>query len=112
MRRLILALLVSGLATAGTTALTGCPARTDCKKMKQQMDKCSVQLWSRLEPHRGRSSGRFGQAKNVQHFQYCKKHKGRYKQSAEINRCLRHDNCNKFARCFCRAVKKNKKSCR
>ena len=55
MRRLILSLMVLGLATAGTTALSGCPARTNCKKMKQKMDKCSSELWTRLEPRlRGR----------------------------------------------------------
>lgn len=113
MRRLILALMVLGLATAGATALSGCPARTDCKKMKKQMDKCSAQLWTRLEPQlRGRNPARFGRAKNDQHFRYCKKHKGRYKQSKTINDCLKLSGCNKFARCFCRAVKKNKKSCR
>jgi len=113
MRRLILALMALGLATAGTTALSGCPARTDCKKMKQRMDKCSAQLWTRLEPRlRGRNPGRFGRAKNIQHFRYCQKHKGRYKQSRAINDCLKLTDCNKFARCFCRAVKKNKKSCR
>jgi len=113
MRRLILALMVLGLATAGTTALSGCPARTNCKKMKKQMDKCSADLWTRLEPRlRGRDPGRFGRAKNDQHFRYCQKHKGRYKQSSDINDCLKASSCNKFARCFCRAVKKNKKSCR
>lgn len=113
MRRLILALMVLGLATAGTTALSGCPARTNCKKMKKQMDKCSTELWTRLEPRlRGRNPGRFGRAKNDQHLRYCQKHKGRYKQSNEINDCLKASACNKFARCFCRAVKKNKKSCR
>lgn len=116
MRRLILALMVLGLATAGTTALSGCPARTDCKKMKQRMDKCKGELWSRLEPRLrgmpGRKMGQFAQAKNAQHFRYCKKHKGRYKQSKAINDCLKHTSCAKFSRCFCRAVKKNKKSCR
>jgi len=113
MRRLILALMVLGLASAGTTALSGCPARTNCKKMKKQMDKCSTQLWTRLEPRlRGRNPGRFGRAKNDQHLRYCQKHKGRYKQSKAINDCLKTSACDKFARCFCRAVKKNKKSCR
>lgn len=113
MRRLILALMVLGLASAGTTVLSGCPARTNCKKMKKQMDKCSTQLWTRLEPRlRGRNPGRFGRAKNDQHLRYCKKHKGRYKQSRAINDCLKASGCDKFASCFCRAVKKNKKSCR
>ncbi len=113
MRRVIHVLLVLGLAAAGGATLGGCPARTDCKKMKQKMDKCSSELWTRLEPRlRGRNPGRFGRAKNEQHFRYCKKHKGRYKQSSDINDCLKKSACDKFARCFCRAVKKNKKSCR
>ena len=115
MRRLILSLMVLGFATAGITALSGCPARTNCKKMKKQMDKCSAELWTRLEPRlRGRNPGRWGRTNNVKHLRYCQKHKGRYKQSSAINDCLKMSGCKKFSQCFCKAVKPQKKhkSCR
>ena len=107
MRNLVLVPILAALLGAGAGALSGCSETTNCKKMKQKMDKCEEKLWLALEPRLGRrapSSWRLN--KNAHHFRYCKKVKGRYKQAAAINKCLAKKSCADFANCFCRAVKK------
>jgi hypothetical protein len=99
------ALLV--VAPLGVLLISGCTDRTNCRAMQKRFDACSEQLWNALEPGlKGRVSDGWRQSKNAQHFQYCQKVKGRYKQSAAINGCLAKEGCNKFASCFCQAVKK------
>ena len=107
MRKLGLAWLAFGILVAGGTASSGCTDRTDCKVMKERFDTCSEMLWNALEPGlRGRASDAWRASKNEQHVQYCQRVKGRYKQSAAINKCLKEKDCAKFAACFCKAVKK------
>jgi len=107
MRKLIptaLALLFTG---ALLVPLSGCSEKTNCKKMSQRMNECSVDLWNALEPRgRGIINERWRKDRNRRHYQYCTRIKGVYKQSAKINKCLAKKDCKEFAQCFCRAVKK------
>ena len=107
MRLLKLGVLVLLVGAFGAGPQLGCSARTDCKKLKGKMTGCSDALWSQLEPHAGGPRiKKHRQWANAQHFRYCSKVKGRYKQSEAINKCLDIKDCDKFAECFCKAVKK------
>ncbi len=85
----------------------GCSEKTDCDKLRNRMNECSVDVWNALEPKgRGLMNDRWRRSRNRRHYQYCKRIKGVYKQSPAINECLaKKGDCKAFARCFCRAVK-------
>jgi hypothetical protein len=101
------AVLTVLLLTTFVWVAPGCTENTSCKRMKARFDTCAEPLWDTLEPQlKGRATDTWRASKNVQHFQYCQRIKGRYKQSAKINRCLKEQGCSKFAQCFCQAVKK------
>lgn len=106
MPTLRIAALAGALLLPGLTSWAGCSERTSCEKLRARMSECSVPLWDALEPEgRGLMNARWRKDRNRRHYEYCRRVKGVYKQSAKLNKCLAIRDCAAFAACFCRAVK-------